>query len=146
MAEVLVAISAIASITQLVVYIVKTTKAVTKFHSTIQNAPAQIRRIEEKLGTLKNVVEETQTYQQLFDDDLVLPLDLRQALFETVKRTNETVTRIQSRLELDEKSSRESLRGKMKWAAKAKHKTEQELHQLEHCEEQLGNIIQLITL
>lgn len=56
MAEVLIAIGIIVSIAQLVVYVVQATKAVNTFFRTVQNAPAKICRVEEKLGNLKDVI------------------------------------------------------------------------------------------
>ncbi|KAI9891583.1 MAG: hypothetical protein M1814_002517 [Vezdaea aestivalis] len=146
MAEALVAVSGVASIAQLVVYLVKTIKAVTEFYNTVHNAPAQVRRIEEQLGMLNTVVDDIRTYQKLFDDDIILPPNLRQKLFESIKRINDTMHRIQSNLKLYELTSKKNLRGRMKWAAKEKRRIEPEEHELEHCGEILDSIIQLITL
>lgn len=146
MAEVVVVVSGIVSIAQLAVYVVKTIKAVTNFRNAIKNAPTSIQKIEKKLGTLKDVVEKGQTYQELFHDDIILPPDLRQVFFEAVKKTNEIVVRIQTKLELVRSSSKETIKGKIVGATTAKRQVECGLQELKHSEELLDNVIQLISL
>lgn len=146
MAEVLVAVSSIVSVTQLFVYIVQTTRSVVKFCDTVHDTPSQIHRIKESLRTLKEVVEGVHSCQRLVNDDSILPPDLRQALFEAVKRTNEAIDRMQNRPELSTAPSKESLQWRVRWALVGKDKIEKDLRELEHCEELLDRVIQLINL
>lgn len=147
MAESLIAIGGIASVTQLLVYIIHTTETVNKFCENIRDAPEQLQRTNDRLSMLRNVIQELHTYQQFFDDNLIIPPGLRQALFEAVKQTDFTVTRIQSMPVLQAAAaSRKSLAWRVKWAARTRHKLESSLSHLEHCESLLGNALELINL
>jgi len=145
MAEVLVAVSAVVSVAQLLVYVAQTAKVVTKFCNAVHDAPAQVNRLMEKLDGLQNVVKESQSCDNLVSDNTVLPPDLRQTLLQAVMRTRETIDRIQKRLESSDSVSR-GLRQRIKWASIARHRIEQEMHELEHCEYLLDRVLQLINL
>ena len=146
MAELFVVIGGIASVAQLLGYILRTSRAVNRFCDEVQDAPFKLRRIEEKLCLLQKAVEEIREYLRGFGDDVILPPDLRYVLAESIRRINKdmkdaaTVSRGHS-LPLSG-----SLRKRFNWALMERRNTEKLMSRLDESEGTLDRVIQLVNL
>jgi hypothetical protein len=146
MAEALAAVGALASSAQILSYIFQAAEAVAKFCDTVRDAPSNLRRIRDKLRTLHEAVVGVCNYLQAFDDDLVLPLDLRAILVDAIGHLKDDLDKIQARLETLNLKLGSSTGRRLKWAAIDCRTVDKLLARLKESECTLDRVIQLVNL
>ena len=146
MAEVLVVVAGTASFAQLLGQIIQTSEAVHHIYTAVKDAPAKIRRIKDKLSLLRRGLEEIQQYLQSFEDNVVLPIDLREAIAESIRRINGDIQEVQNAFQTHGSAVRMSLRERLKWALGDQRKVDKLLSRLDFSEDTLDRMIQLVNL
>ena len=143
MADPLAVIGGIASVAQIFGCIVQTTETIAKFCHEVQDAPTELHRIKDKLIILKIVLENFQHHLQEFDDDVVVPPDLRELLMRAVTAVKGDAEALQYALnEFDSVSVRKRLR----WAFVNRHVAEKLLARLQGSENTLNCVGQLLNM
>jgi DNA repair ATPase RecN len=85
MAELLVAAGAVASVSQIAVYLSKSLISIQQFCESVSNAPHELDQIRTRIKLLHAVLKDLQDLLPTFQDDDILPPDLRNLLHDTIR-------------------------------------------------------------
>jgi predicted nucleotidyltransferase len=96
MAEFLITIGAVASISQIVGYLAKTAISVQGFREAVANAPLELEQIAKTMDMLRTILEDLRKVFPVSHDDDILPRDLRILLHSTAQDLHHQMARVRS--------------------------------------------------
>jgi hypothetical protein len=138
-----------ASFVQILDAVFGTAQNIKKFCHNVQEAPAELHRIQSKLSMLKFILEDFRTFLLNFSDENTLPLDLRQLLWKAVADVQRDLAVAQSigRTATDDTTSgMDRTRSRLAWATSHKGHIEKALQRLKDSETTLDSILLLLNL
>jgi len=95
MAEMLAVAGGIASFTQVIDSVGKVVEVVINFCQDMKDAPSELRQIRDKLLLLRGSLDDFQQYLTDFDDDFLLPPDLRLLLNKSILSVHKNIRELQ---------------------------------------------------
>ncbi|OQE25335.1 hypothetical protein PENSTE_c006G09536 [Penicillium steckii] len=146
MADPLTIVGGIASFAQVLGGVVKTTQAIYNVCHAVQDAPDELRRINETLLALKLALESTQTQVGGFDDDELLPPDLRCIMQTNITSIHDDVIALKQKCHDYASPSSITKRERLKWAVLERRVVGNLLERLKGSESSLTCVLQLINM
>jgi hypothetical protein len=146
MADPFTVIGGIASIAQILGCIIQTAEAIKGFCDDVQDAPAELQRIKNKLIILKGTLAHFQQYLDVFDDDIVVPPEVRETLILATLEVQRNVEALQEACKHPDTPGTISVRRKLKWAFIDRHVVDKLLLRLQSSENTLNCVGQLLHM
>ena len=145
MAEVLAVTGGAASLVQIFAYAAKTTEMITDFCNAMDDAPAEIQRTRDKIALLKVFLDDFQLFVNRFDDQVLLPLYIRQILRNAIHSVFEAVIEIQRTCSVANGVDMKAKTRRFKWALIERHQMKKLLQRLTNAENNLAFSLSLLT-
>ena len=145
MAEVLAVTGGVASLAQILAYAAKTAEMITEFCHAMDDAPAEIQRTRDKIVLLKVFLDDFQLFVNHFDDQVLLPLYLRQILRHAIHSVFEAVIEIQRTCSVANGVDMKTKMKRLKWALVERHQMKKLLQRLTNAENNLAFSLSLLT-
>ena len=142
MAE-LAVIGGVASLAQILILVADSIETFTVLYRDFQDAPCELLRVQTRLRLLKKNLEDFQTFLLDFPDDVVLPPDLRQLIWEALSQVQSDLIAIRGICNF---KSPQTFRVRLRWASFGKKSMSKMAQHLRKSEETLSTIIQYLTL
>jgi hypothetical protein len=146
MPELLTIVSGIASFAQILDCATQTCGTIAVVCKDTKDAPIELKRIKDKLDTLRQNLEHLREYLETLGDEVVLPVDLSYTLMSAITRVCEDVKAVESECVVTSLAELHSMRRRLGWALVEKRKTDILLRRLRGSEAQLDNALQLTNL
>lgn len=146
MTDPLTVVGGIASFAQVLGCVIKTTQVIFNICHAVQDAPDELRRINETLLAFKLALESTQIQVGGFYDDELLPPDLRYIMQNTITSIHKDVTVLKQKCHDCAKSNSVTKRERLKWAILEKRVVGNLLERLKSSESSLTCVLQLINM
>jgi hypothetical protein len=145
MAEVLTVTGGAASLAQILAYAAKTAEIITEFCHAMDDAPAEIQRTRDKIVLLKVFLDDFQLFVNHFDDQVLLPLYLRQILRNAIHSVFEAIIEIQRTCSVANGVDMKTKMRRLKWALIERHQMKKLLQRLANAENNLTFSLSLLT-
>ncbi|KAJ5273617.1 hypothetical protein N7478_008742 [Penicillium angulare] len=147
MAEPLTIVGGIASFAQIIGLLIKPTEVAAKFCQTVHDAPAEIKRINEKLICLKGSLGAFQGQLVEIDgDEDIIPRDMRSTLHHVIESVYNDILTISDKCGIASYSSSTSLRYRFKWVLLDQHLVHSMMIRLRDSEDKLTFMIHLLSM
>ncbi|KAJ6101900.1 hypothetical protein N7486_004327 [Penicillium sp. IBT 16267x] len=145
MADPLSIVGSVASFSQLLGLVLKTTEGIVTICHAVKDAPDEVRRINDKLLAIKMALESMQSQIGEFNDDELLPSDLRYVLQNAITSIHDDVVSLKQRCQHYADSDCTAVRGRLKWALIERRVVGNLLDRLRGSESTLTCVLQLIN-
>ena len=145
MAEVLAVTGGAASLAQILAYAAKTAEMISEFCHAIDDAPTEIQRTRDKIVLLKAFLDDFRLFLNRFDDQVLLPLHLRQMLKNAIHSVFEAVIEIQRTCSVANGVDMKTKTRRFKWALVERHQMKKLLQRLTNAENNLAFSLSLLT-
>ena len=146
MAEILAITGGIASFAQILACSITASKELTEFCDNLQDAPAELHRIRDQVILLRSSLESLQQHLGSFDDDILLPLDLRLLVRKAMRPVWNTLIELQRQRPMSEELNAEPLRKRVKWVLKERRTMHKIVECLKDAENDLSYVLQILSL
>ena len=146
MAESLAVVGGVASFAQILIVIVNSIEAFAVIYHDFQDAPCELLQIQTKLRLLQLNLEDFQAFLLDFPDNVVLPLDLRQLIWEALSQVQSNLIAIQGICAVESPQTTKSFRVRLQWASFGKKSMKKMTEHLRESEQTVNGIMQYMTL
>ena len=146
MAEILAVTGGIASFAQILAYSITASRELTELCDNLRDAPAELHRIRDQAILLCRSLDSLQRHLGSFDDDILLPLDLRLLVRKAMRPVWNTLIELQRQCPTPEELNAETLRKRVKWMAKERRTMHKIVERLKDAENDLSYILQILLL
>ncbi|RDK39596.1 ankyrin [Aspergillus phoenicis ATCC 13157] len=146
MAEALSVVGGIASISQIVSYVISTTKTIIEFCRDVQDAPKELFHLQAKLSLLGTALRCLNDQLLYAADGNILPLELQTLLQITLKQIDDDVSALQKVCDKYEKSQLRPIRRRVSWALLERKTVESLLQNLRDSEASVNCALNILNL
>jgi DNA repair ATPase RecN len=144
--EVLAGVAAVASVSQLLVYVLQMSQTLATFYNEMENAPSEINRVQQRLAMLHSGLAFFKASLTDLTDEAILPLELKTLLESALRKVYNIIIEMQQKClkKVDKEPHRFGSRFRFAWRDHAS--TVKLLNQLQEAEMDLLWFTQLLNM
>jgi hypothetical protein len=144
--EALAGVAAVASVSQLLAYVLQMSQTLATFYNEMENAPSEIIRVQQKLAMLHSGLTFFKASLTNFADEALLPLELRTLLDSALRKVYNTIIEMQQKCLKQVGKEPHGFGARFRFAWHGRASTAKLLHQLQEAEMDLLWFTQLLNM
>lgn len=144
--EALAGVAAVASVSQLLAYLMQISQVLATFYQDMEDAPSEIKRIHQKLLMLHGGLKFFKISLKDVDDEALLPLELRTLLESALQKVYNTIIEMQQKCLKKLEKEPHKLSSRFRFAWKDRANSVKLLTQLQEAETDLLWLTQLLNM
>jgi hypothetical protein len=146
MAELIAVTGGIASVSQILVQLVQTTRHVVEFYNDFAEAPTVLHGIKEKIHLLQHIILQVQSYVTEYRECEILPSETKELLLRSVRRVQDSLNKAKLKCHTTTESNIKKTMKRVVWVLRDELALKKLLQDLDDSDHILHLVMQILIM